>query len=313
MSESKKDLVLGAVGGYQWEQIDVWALSLVKSGFSGIGAVIVYDNNKTVINNLKSIGFQVIEMPLRGSVFNQRFYDFAEVMSGALSDLRYAIVTDVRDIYFQTDPTVWLEQNLKPEKQFVAVSEGICFKHEAWNANNAQSGYPTLAHRIMDKCVYNVGVLAGEADSVSDLCLAIGAMAKSSGFQVADQSGYNLLLDMPPYKKAAQLVSSEDGFACQAGTFADPKKIDGFRPHLLEPEPMYTEDGVKTAGGLLYPIVHQYDRVPTWNAGLRTKLNNRLLADRAANEAKAAEATKPVVEKTVKAKSSKKAVTQRVK
>jgi len=292
-TETKKDLVLGAVGGYQWEQIDVWALSLVKSGFSGIGAVIVYDDNRTVINNLKSIGFQVIEMPLRGSVFNQRFYDFAEVMSGALSDLRYAIVTDVRDIYFQSDPTVWLEQNLKADKQLVAVSEGIQFKNESWNANNAQSGYPALAHRIMDKCVYNVGVLAGEAATVSDLCLAIGAMAKSSGFNVADQSGYNLLLDMEPYTRAAQIVKSEDGFACQAGTFADPNKIDRFRPHLLEPEPVFTGDVVTTAGGLVYPIVHQYDRVPTWNMGLRTKLNNRLLADRAANEAAAAEAAKP--------------------
>ena len=57
----KTDLIIGAVGGYQWEQIDVWALSLLKSGFSGIGAVIVYDDNETVINNLSSLGFQVQE------------------------------------------------------------------------------------------------------------------------------------------------------------------------------------------------------------------------------------------------------------
>lgn len=274
----KKDLVLGAVGGYKWEQIDVWALSLIKSGFTGIGAVIVYDDNKTVIDNLRSIGFQVITMPLRGSVFNQRFYDFHEVMAGALSDLRYAVVTDVRDVYFQSDPTIWLEQNLKKGKQFLAVSEGIQFKNEAWNAGNVTSGYPSLAARVMDKTVYNVGVLAGEAPAVSDLCLAIGMTAKSSGFQVADQSGYNLLLDMEPYKRAAQIVNSEEGFACQAGTFADPNKIDGFRPHLQEPEPMLTDEGVTTAGGLLYPIVHQYDRVPDWNTKLRTVLNDKLNA-----------------------------------
>ena len=286
----KKDLVIGAVGGYQWEQIDVWALSLVKSGFTGIGAVIVYDNNKTVIDNLRSIGFQVIEMPLRGTVFNQRFYDFNEVMQGSIHDLRYAIVTDVRDVYFQTDPTLWLEKNLKKGRSFVAVSEGIKFKDEAWNAGNVQNGYPALAHRVMDKCVYNVGVLAGEAAAVSDLCLSIGAMAKSSGFQVADQSGYNLLLDMEPYKRVAQIVHSEEGFACQAGTFADPNKIAGFRPNLLEPEPVLTPEGVTTAGGLLYPIVHQYDRVPAWNQQLRTALNEKLLAARAEQEQKAAAA-----------------------
>jgi len=278
----KKDLVLGAVGGYQWEQIDVWALSLVKSGFTGIGAVIVYDDNKTVIDNLESIGFQVITMPLRGSVFNQRFYDFYEVMSGALSDLRYAIVTDVRDVYFQTDPTKWMAANLKKGKKFLAVSEGIRYKDEPWGADNVQRGYPGLAERVMNKPIYNVGVLAGEAPAVADLCYSVGMMAKASGYQVADQSGYNLMLDMPPYQAVAQLVQQEDGFACQAGTMADPSKIANFRPNLLEPEPILTDMGVTTAGGLTFPIVHQYDRVPLWNTKLRTILGEKLNAQKAA-------------------------------
>ncbi len=289
----KKDIVLAAAGGYSWEQIDVWALSLVKSGYKGIGAVIIYENanannpgaNEQVIANLKSIGFQVITMPLRGSVFNQRFYDFAEVLGPALNDLRYAIVTDIRDVCFQSDPTAWIEKNMKKGKQFLAVSEGIQFKNESWNADNVKSGYPTLAGRVMDKLVYNVGVLAGDAKAVADLCLAVGMTAKSSGFNVADQSGYNILLDMEPYRAAAQLIQSEDGFACQAGTFADPNKIDRFRPHLQEPEPVLTDEGVTTAGGLLYPIVHQYDRVPTWNAKIRELLNAKLLAGRQETEA----------------------------
>lgn len=277
----KKDIVLGAVGGYQWNQIEVWALSLIKSGFTGIGAVIVYDNNKTVIDNLKALGFQVISMPLRGSVFNQRFYDFSEVMHGVVDDLRYAVVTDVRDVYFQTDPTVWIEKNLKKGKKFLAVSEGIQFKNESWNEGNVKSGFPALADRVLDKTVYNVGVLAGEAKSVSDLCLAVGTIAKSSSFNVADQSGYNILLDMEPYQGVAQICNSEDGFACQAGTFADPNKIARFRPNLLEPEPVLTDEGVTTAGGLLYPVVHQYDRVPEWNVKLRTLLNAKLKASAA--------------------------------
>jgi hypothetical protein len=273
---TKKDIVLGAVGGYQWEQIDVWALSLAKSGFQGIGAVIVYDNNETVIRNLKQIGFQVITMPLRAHVFNQRFFDFSEVLTPALSDLRYAIVTDVRDVYFQSDPTVWLEANLKKGKKFLAVSEGIRFKDESWNANNVTSGFPALKHRVWEEPVYNVGVLAGEATSVADLCLAVGTIAKSSGFVPADQSGYNILLGMEPYKSVAQICASEDGFACQAGTFADPNKIEGFRPNLMEPEPVLDGQDVKTAGGLIYPVVHQYDRVPAWNHALRVKLNDKL-------------------------------------
>lgn len=277
----KKDIVLAAAGGYSWEQIDVWALSLAKSGFQGIGAVIIYDDgnqvrNETVINNLKSIGFQVIVMPLRAHVFNQRFYDFAEVLGPALDDLRYAVITDIRDVYFQADPMAWIEKNLKKGKKFLAVSEGIKFKDESWNADNVKRGFPGLAGRVLDECVYNVGVLAGEARAVADLCLAVGTIAKSSGFVPADQSGYNILLGMEPYTAVAQICKSEDGFACQAGTFADPNKIAGFRPNLLEPEPVLDGEDVKTAGGLIYPVVHQYDRVPSWNQALRTKLNAKL-------------------------------------
>ena len=270
----KTDLVIGAVGGYGWDKIDVWALSLVKSGYQGIGAVIVYDNNETVIKNLKSIGFQVIELPLTSTVYNQRFHDFYEVISNAGTDLRYTIVTDVRDVYFQSNPIDWLESNL--HKPLLATSEGLQYKNEHWNKSNLENGFPHLAHKLMDNVVYNVGVLAGKAPAVADACMSISMAARSSGFNVADQSGFNVLLNTTQFHSTTQLVKSEDGFACQAGTFADPSKIQGFRPHLQEPEPFLDEEGVKTAGGKLYPIVHQYDRVPEWNSFLRKKLNEQL-------------------------------------
>ena len=136
----KQDLVLGAVGGYNWEQVQIWALSLRTSGYTGVAAVIVYDNNQEIINNLQTIGIQAIVLPLRGTVFNQRFFDFHEVIRDSVDNLRYVVVTDVRDVYFQSDPTVWLKDNLK--KSFIASSEGLKFKDESWNFNNLQNGFP---------------------------------------------------------------------------------------------------------------------------------------------------------------------------
>ena len=269
---AKSDLVLGAVGGYKWEQIQVWALSLLASGFSGVGGIIVYDDNKDVIEKMTGLGFQVIRMPLKGSVFNQRFYDFATVIN---DEFRYVVVTDVRDVYFQKNPIEWLEENLE-EGDFVATSEGLQYKNESWNADNLMAGFPDMYKRLKEKCVYNVGVLAGEAQAVSDLCFAIGSMAKSASFGVADQSGFNILLDLEPYKSHTHFVNSEDGFACQAGTFADPTKIDRFRQYLLEPEPKMDEEGIKTNGGKLYHIIHQYDRVPEWEAAIRKTLQSKL-------------------------------------
>lgn len=67
------------------------------------------------------------------------------------------------------------------------------------------------------------------------------------------------------------IIRSEDGWACQLGTTADPSKIAAFRPHLLEPEPRFDGERVITAAGEQYYIVHQYDRVPAWRSVIEGK------------------------------------------
>ncbi|MEU2040656.1 glycosyltransferase family 2 protein [Nocardia niwae] len=270
---SAKNIVIGAAAGYEWADVEVWARSLVATGFTGLGVVIVYDGDRrgdVVAENLASLGLHAVRMPLRGSVYNQRFADIADVLRRSDSSLGFAVVTDVRDVYFQADPVEWLETHLN--RPFLAVSEAVRYCDEEWNWQNLRRTFPAHAERLRSSVVRNVGVLAGRADMVADLCLAITLIADSAGVPVADQSGYNLLLDMEPYRSTVQLVASEDGFACQAGTLADTRRLSTLRPLLVEPEPVLSPDGVRTAAGKLYPIVHQYDRVPEWNRALRSRL-----------------------------------------
>jgi len=42
----------------------------------------------------------------------------------------------------------------------------------------------------------------------------------------------------------------------------DPSKIDSFRPNLLFAEPVCEDGLLKDVNGHIFPIVHQYDRVP---------------------------------------------------
>jgi hypothetical protein len=44
----------------------------------------------------------------------------------------------------------------------------------------------------------------------------------------------------------------------------DPSKIDSFRPNLMFSEPIWKDGEVRVPpmGVTLFPIVHQYDRVP---------------------------------------------------
>lgn len=265
---NKVDIVIGVVRGYGWDQVDVWARSLVNCGFAGVGVVIVYDGGEmteSVVRNLRRLDIRVVRMPSRGNVYHVRFEDISTVLRKLLPELRYAIVTDVRDVYFQSDPSLWLESNLN--KPLLAVSEAVRYADEEWNRENMRLSFPRQADRLMSKTVCNAGVLAGAAEAMADICLAVSLVSESSPASQADQAAYNLLLDMEPYRSTVQIAASEDGFTCQGGTLGSAT----LRPILLEPVPILDVEGVKTAGGKLYPIVHQYDRVPDWQALLQAK------------------------------------------
>jgi hypothetical protein len=79
-----------------------------------------------------------------------------------------------------------------------------------------------------------------------------------------DQAAYNVLLNLEPYKNITRFSTSEDGWACQAGTTIDPAKIADFKPHLLEPQPLWDGNYATTSTGIRHAILHQYDRIPYW-------------------------------------------------
>ena len=76
-----------------------------------------------------------------------------------------------------------------------------------------------------------------------------------------DQAALNLLMSMHPYKDVTYYATSQDAWAAQLGTTADPKKIELYRQHLTDSEPVFEDGIVKNKDGVPYYIVHQYDRI----------------------------------------------------
>jgi hypothetical protein len=72
------------------------------------------------------------------------------------------------------------------------------------------------------------------------------------------------MISMAPYLYTSLYLKSEDAWACQLGTTADPSKIEQFKPFLEEPSPRMENGKVVTSVGKEFTIVHQYDRVPNW-------------------------------------------------
>jgi hypothetical protein len=205
----------------------------------------------------------------------ERFYHIYQHLKN--KDYRYVITTDVKDVIFQKNPSEWLEINL-PEghEDLIFSSESIKYKDESWGDQNLRETFGTQIYEdFKDNTIYNVGVLAGRGYAMKDLMMNIFASCLGRPIKICDQSTFNFLISQHPYLKTSKYAQSEDGWACQLGTTADPSKLEQFKPFLLEPLPKLKGDRVVTSTGIEYTIVHQYDRVPEWRKVIEEKYDDK--------------------------------------
>jgi hypothetical protein len=213
--------------------------------------------------------FEIVNMPDSNiPVHVMRFVSIYEYLRENWEQFEYVITTDVKDVYFQADPFKFLDYHnigVRDMKQIVAGSECLKYKDESWGNENLMQCYgPYIHDKFKDNEIYNVGVLGGSSEYIKDLVFNIFTNAVNRPIAIVDQAVFNVLIQTQPYKNIMMFASQKTGWACQAGTVADPTKMDGFRPNLTEPEPVFKDGIVYTSVGTPFSIVHQYDRVPEW-------------------------------------------------
>ena len=275
------DLIIGCYTDYNWDKIKFWVNSIEKSGFTGDKAMVVFNSDFATVQQLLNRGFNIFAFnrndeqqrffyPGNFSVVVQRFYHMWQFLNQLPEGKNYdnVIATDVKDVVFQTNPSEWLTKNMGNKKLLVS-SESLKYANEPWGNENMARSFPMMHSAMMDKTIWNCGVLAGKADVIKDLFLNIylsclGAPQHVPGGGGPDQAALNILLNLEPYKKITKYVESEAGWACQAGTTVDPSKIENYRPYLLEPSPKWDGEFATTHTGKRYAVLHQWDRIPDW-------------------------------------------------
>ncbi len=274
------DLIVGCSTGYDWSVLKYWVNSINKSGFRGDKVLIVLNCDRETLQKVTDSGFKVLF--LQKDQNGNATYPKSEIPVHVLRflhiynylrsvDYRYVITTDVKDVVFQLDPIKWIEQNIS-DKNLILSSESILYKDEPWGNQNLLETYGEYIHsHFKNSEIFNVGVLAGKSSAIRDLSINIFTSALNRPIPICDQSTFNFMISMSPYKETSVYTKSESGWACQLGTTADPAKIANFRPLLLEPSPAILGDVVVTSTGIPYHIVHQYDRIPDWKKIIENK------------------------------------------
>lgn len=281
---NQRDLVIGAVTNYNWDQIKYWANSLDRSGFTGVKAILAYNVDYATLDQLAKRGYCILAFQkddVNGrvtypnqnfSIVVDRFLHYYLMLDNPNNhkSVRYVVATDVKDVIFQRNPSDYLDGADMRCKELVVSSEGIQYQNEPWGANNLRQSFgPIMYEKHKNNGIVNCGVLAGKFDTFMGLCksvylVAFGTVQHVPGGGGPDQAALNILLSTSVYDDITEINTHESPWAAQLGTMMDPQKIKAYRPFLTEPLPVFDEAKglVVTPSGTPYSIVHQWDRVP---------------------------------------------------
>ncbi len=281
----QRDLVIGAITGYNWDQIKYWVNSLDRSGFTGIKAVVAYNIDYDTLQELAKRDYAVLAFEkddlARRVVYPNK--DFAIVVDRFLhyylmldnadnrAAIRYVVATDVKDVVFQRNPSDFLDISELRVHDLVVSSESIAYQHEPWGANNLLQAFgPIMYEKHKENTIINCGVLAGRFDLFMGLCKSVYLLSNGTTQHVPggggpDQAALNLLLSTQVYDHVTDITTPNQWWAAQLGTTMDPRKIDAYQPFLTHTPPIFdTQTGqvVTPKDKIPYAIVHQWDRVP---------------------------------------------------
>ena len=302
---SKKDLIIGGCSGYDWSQLQYWVNSIRRSGFDGDVALVATNITKETIDKLTSQG---IILELYGNQDKHggftanggeahtphvaRFFYIWNFLNHNQDKYRYVITTDVKDVIFQRNPSLWLNNYSigLNGSELVCSSEGMKYKSEPWGAKNFYDTFgPFFFEKYKDNLIYNVGVIAGTETYVRDLLLMIFQMSINRPIPVVDQAVYNFLISQSMFDDVAYKVRNNNLWAIQLGTTIhaidsgsgdiglevqnDQSKRIIYQTNYIDKQPKILDDGmvVDAPFNEAFTIVHQYDRVH----GLKEKLEGR--------------------------------------
>lgn len=269
-----KDLLIGAADLYGWDKVHIWVKSARKSGFTGDIILLGYRLAPSVLEHASEYGVDVYKIdydsfgnPIvhEGSgiptqCHQLRFFHGWQFLLDAHTQYDNVLITDVRDVMFQLNPSDYLRTKLTDDKPLLVSSEGILFKDEPWNYRNLLLGFgPIIAEQLKECTAYNVGVLAGKSSVMKNLFLSIYNNTLNR-YIPSDQSSFNVILHQGLIGSYIE-TNHNDNWACQSGVVLDPEKAH-YVPSLLEPQPIIRDGKVYNHKGELFHIVHQWDRLP---------------------------------------------------
>jgi hypothetical protein len=272
--DASNDLILTAMKGpYPWSAVSTFANSVDRSGFRGAKVMLASGITLEVRLQLEIAGWEVVDYVLgntrnMGNYCGERFWPINVFMKAHSSEYRFIIHTDWRDVVVQTDPSLWLENNLGSHG-IIGCSEGMNVEEEYYNdwwlkpaSPNEAAWQEARKHEIC--CA---GTIAGtSSDMLNLLCTMHDVLYNTPDKPnyaggmgpLIDQGVLNYLVSVSPFKEITRITNMTETFCASVNWYAVHRWTNRPVPEV--------RDGVFYPQGKSEPfaIVHQYDRDENW-------------------------------------------------
>ena len=281
----KKDLLIGYASNYDKSVLCFWINSIRKTDFKGDVAILGSNLTEETIHYIQSKKVKIFqhENIMDNSVPHvERFLYLYLFLKKYIDKYENVISTDTKDVIFQSNPSLWLKENLNTKKLIVS-SECLKYKDEPWNDQNLMETFGQLTYEEMKNfTIYNVGVIAGKIVDVMELFKFIFYLSQNRTVQIVDQAVFNFIIQTETVGNKTLFTSNRDKWAVNLAVCNDAVRIGSghvgqkcannmkfyseYRKNYMDDQPIFDRKGtVKSKDGTPFVIVHQWNRIPGFN------------------------------------------------
>jgi hypothetical protein len=271
-----KDLIIGSSDNLKYADLHNWITSIKTSGFSGDIVVIVYRHTDELLRKLEENNVIAVlpesdwklneltydQTKSENHVCQRRFFHIWQFLEQTEEKYRYVIHNDVKDVIYQSNPSLWLETVLTGgEYDLVAAGEGIRYDGEPWGKNdfNKAMGPYFYEYYARQYPVVNAGTFAGLHNTIKQLCMLIFLIAHSKSNEAADQAALNLLVNSV-FKEKTFYGTLRNGWSCQCEIMMDPHGLRSMKDKI-DDSPVIRNGCVYNNENIQPVLVHQYNRI----------------------------------------------------
>jgi hypothetical protein len=238
-----QDVILGVLSGpnygFKYPGVESYIVSINRSGFAGRKVMIVWNIHPETRRALVVHGFEVVDLspwpPDR--FFHARMRVAWEYMRDHYKEFRYCFWLDIKDLLLQSDPSLWMEQNIG-KAQLVGSTEctalAECETNNLWIRTIFGD---KVFNQIGHEETINGGTWAGYAEPMMEVFHRVHNLIKDYGGPYPPcQAGINVALHTD-FKSMLYIPRWEKGFAACMHPFWSPWRVP-MAPYLRDKPPV---------------------------------------------------------------------------